>query len=88
LSHFKKYYSSGNQKFKYLGIFQSLKLHILMGKFPSISLKLNLTPSTSGCYGLKNENFGVALAFMRLVKYKKVSIYDLAGKKMISIKFG
>jgi len=34
LSQFKKYRSSGNVKFNYLGIFQSLKLHILMEKNP------------------------------------------------------
>jgi len=30
LSQCKKYHPSGNLKFNYLGIFQSLKLHILM----------------------------------------------------------
>jgi len=34
LSQFKKYHPSGNLKLKYLGIFQSLKLRILMGKKP------------------------------------------------------
>jgi len=52
LSQLKKYHPSGNLKFKYLGIFQSLKLRILMGKILSISLKLNFTPKTLGCYGL------------------------------------
>jgi len=32
LSQFKKYHPSGNLKFNYLGIFQSLKLRILMEK--------------------------------------------------------
>jgi len=32
LSQFKKYHPSGNLKFNYLGIFQSLKLLILMQK--------------------------------------------------------
>jgi len=32
LSQFKKYHPSGTVKFNYLGISQSLKLHILMGK--------------------------------------------------------
>jgi len=34
LSEFKKYHPSGSLKFNYLGIFQSLKLRILMGKNP------------------------------------------------------
>jgi len=51
LSQFKKYHPYGNLKFNYLGIFQSLELRISMGKFLSISLKLNFTPSTLGCYG-------------------------------------
>jgi len=53
LSQFKKYHPSGNLKFEYLGIFQGLKLRILMGKIISISPKLIFTPNTSGCYGLK-----------------------------------
>jgi len=52
LSQFKKYHPSGNQKLNYLGIFQSLKLRISMGKILEISLKLNFTPNTLGCYGL------------------------------------
>jgi len=32
LSQLKKYLSSGNPKLNYLGIFQSLKLRIFMGK--------------------------------------------------------
>jgi len=40
-------------KFDYLDILQSLKLRILVEKNLSISLKLNFTPSTLGCYGLK-----------------------------------
>jgi len=42
---------SGDLKFNYLGIFQSLKLLILMEKILSISRKLNFTPNTLGCYG-------------------------------------
>jgi len=51
LSQFKKYHHSGNLKFNYLGIYQSLKLRILMEKFLSISPELNFTPNTLGCYG-------------------------------------
>jgi len=46
LLHFKKYHPSGNLKFNNLGIFQSLKLHNLMGKIFLISFKLNFTPNT------------------------------------------
>jgi len=35
LSQLQKYHPPGNLKFNYLGIFQSLKLRILMGKNPS-----------------------------------------------------
>jgi len=48
----KKYHPSGNLKFNNLGIFQSLELVILMEKNFLISLKLNSTPNTLGCYGL------------------------------------
>jgi len=48
---FKKYNSSGNL-FNNLGIFQSLKLRILLDKIFPISLKLNSTPNTLGCYRL------------------------------------
>jgi len=43
LSQFKKYHPSGNLIFNYLGIFQSLKLRILMEKILSMSLKPNYT---------------------------------------------
>jgi len=39
-------------KFNYLSILQSLKLRILEEKIVLISLKLNFTPNTMGCYGL------------------------------------
>jgi len=53
LSQFKKYHPSGNLKFHYLGTFQSFKFRFLMEKILSISLRLNLTPNTLGCCGLK-----------------------------------
>jgi len=49
---YKKYHPSGNLIFNLFWHFQSLKLRILMEKILSISLKLNFTPNTSGCYGL------------------------------------
>jgi len=46
------YHPSGNLKFNYLDIFQSLKWNTLMVKILSIPLKLNFTPNTLGGYGL------------------------------------
>jgi len=52
LSQFRKYHPFGKLKFNNTGIFQSLKLRILMEKILLISLKLNFTPNTLGYYGL------------------------------------
>ena len=52
LSRFKKHQPSGNIKFNNLGIFQSLKLRILMDKILPISLKLNFTQN----FGLLRVN--------------------------------
>jgi len=57
LSQSKNYNPSRNLKFNYSGIFQSLKLRILMGKILSIALQLNFTPNTLGCYGLSYAAF-------------------------------
>jgi len=57
LSQLKKYHPSGNLKFNYLGIFQSLKMRNLMGEILLISLKLNFTPNTLGFYGLIISSF-------------------------------
>ena len=51
-SKFEKYDPPGNLLFNNLGIFKSLKLRNLVGKIFRISLKLNFTPNTFGCYGL------------------------------------
>jgi len=48
LSQLKKYHLSGNLKFDYLGIFQSFKLRISIGKILQISRKLNFTSNTLG----------------------------------------
>jgi len=48
IAFIKKNHPSGNLKFNYLGIFQSLKLRISTEKILSISLKLNFTPNTLG----------------------------------------
>jgi len=53
LSYFKRYLPSENLKLNYLGIFKSLELRILMEKIFSLSLKLNFTSNTLGCFGLK-----------------------------------
>jgi len=52
-SQLKKYHPSGNLKFNYFGIFQSLKLRVLKIKILSIPIKLNFSPNTLGCCGLK-----------------------------------
>jgi len=54
LSQFKKYHPSENLKFYNLGILKSLKMRseIIL----PISLKLNFTPNTSGCKGLRGKN--------------------------------
>jgi len=52
LSQFQKYHPSGNLNYNILGIFRRLKLRNFMGKILGISLKLNFTPNTLGCYGL------------------------------------
>jgi len=62
LSQFEKYHSTEDLKFNNLGNFCSLKFRILMGKFLSISLKLNFSPNTLGCYGLMQ----VALTYSNL----------------------
>jgi len=48
----KESHPSGNLKFNYLGIFQSIKLRILVEKILLISLKQNFIRNTLGCYGL------------------------------------
>jgi len=53
LSQFIKYHHFKNLNFNNLGISQSLKFRIFMGKNSSNSRKLNFTPNTLGCYGLK-----------------------------------
>jgi len=54
LSQLKKYHPSKNVKLNNLGIFRSLELRILVEKKLQISLKLNFTRNTLGCYGLIN----------------------------------
>jgi len=48
----KKYHPSGNLKFNNLG-FPKLEIAYFNGK-KFFKLKLNFTPNTLGCYGLKN----------------------------------
>jgi len=60
LSKFQKYHPSGNLKFNNSGISRSLILRNLMEKIHRISLKLNCTPNTLGCYGLKNKTINTA----------------------------
>jgi len=54
LSQFKKKYQpSSNLKINNLSISQRLKLRNVMENIVRISLKLNFSLNTSGCYGLK-----------------------------------
>jgi len=53
MSQFKKYRPSENLKFNNFAIFQSLKLRILVEDILQISLELDFTPNTLGCFGLK-----------------------------------
>jgi len=46
---------SPHLKFNILGICQSLKLRILAEKNLPVSLNLNFTPNTLGCYGLRQN---------------------------------
>ena len=69
MSLFKKYHPSGNLKLINLGIFQSVKLRILMKKILPISLMLNFTPNTLGCYGLKLGFCGRRKRRTRISKY-------------------
>jgi len=57
IAEFEIYHPPGNLKLNYFVIFQSLKLRILMEKILSISLKLNFTPNTLGCYGLSSVSY-------------------------------
>jgi len=62
LSQLKRYHPPGNLKLIFLGISQSLKLRISMGKILSISLELNFTPNTLGCSGLIGKYSTVLMA--------------------------
>jgi len=59
----------GNLKFNYLGIFQSLKLRISMEIIHSISLKLNFTPNTLGCYGSKIQWTAISKAAVEISRF-------------------
>jgi len=58
LTQFTKHHHSENLKFNYVGIFQNLKLRIFTIKILLISLKLNFTPNTLGCYVKKRRKKG------------------------------
>jgi len=65
LSQFKRYHPTGNLKFYNLGILKSLKLRILVKKILPGSLKLNFTPNTLGCKGLRGNTVTNALLHNR-----------------------
>jgi len=66
LSQFKKYHPPENLEFNYLGIFQSLKLRILMEIILPIALKLNFTQNTLGCHGLSYHNVSLQHTKLKL----------------------
>ena len=68
LSHFKKYHPSGNLKFNNLG-----KISYFKGKILPISLKLNFTPTTLGCYGL--IFIGISITIAMKIPRRNTSIY-------------
>jgi len=55
LSKFKKSSPLWKPEIELFRHFPKLKIAYLMEKILSISLKLNCTPNTLGCYGLSNE---------------------------------
>ena len=68
---------------KKIGIFSSLKLRILFRKFLSISLKLNFTPNTLGCCGLRDvwkhlQKLGRTARYIFLRSLSSAKIYDEA----------
>jgi len=77
LSQFKKYHPPGNQKFNYLGILKRLKFRISSEIILYISLKLNFTPNTLGCYRLNNAfSSTMKLGFWTLQQMKKSGCYQ------------
>jgi len=77
LTQSKKYHPSGNLKFNYLGIFQSLKLRISMEKILLISPKQNFTPNTLGGYGLslhpKYEPISLLISLQKSIEKNRSS---------------
>jgi len=87
LSQFQKYHPSGIVKFNNLGICQSFKLHILVKKILPIPHKLNFTPNTLDCYGLRDDMFRFPVSIASL-GYRQESGIGLGveGKKMQLLK--
>jgi len=69
-----KYHPSGNLKFNNLGTFQSFKLRNFMGKIPQISLKLNVTPNTLGCWVKSTMLVFCKYLFLQLYKKMRLSL--------------
>ena len=86
LSQLKKYHPSGNLKFNNLGIFQSLKLRNLMGKFLQISLKLNFTPNALGWYGLNKDSQLLVYTFRLVANQTNTFILRNLKRPLIVIK--
>jgi len=82
LPQFKKYHPSGNLRFNYSGIFQSLKLRISIEKIFSIS-KVNSTPYILAGYGLMNIDSFHALSLYSLFFHSKRSKVVILGHESV-----
>jgi len=78
-----------NLKFDNLGFFYSLKLRNLMRKILRISLKLNFTSNTLGCYGLRKHVLRIKHHFRTksLVRRYAWLKYDIRLADFISVVF-
>jgi len=71
LSQFNKYRPSEKLNINNFGIFQILKLRIFVRKILPVSLKLNFTPNTFGCYGLSRINLKTEVFTRKNKRYGK-----------------
>jgi len=85
LSQFKRFSLSGNPKFVNLSISQSLESRILMKTILSITLKLNFTPNTLGCYGLNIlRGYVIWGPYCMFFFYKCTVLYSGSKKNTLS----
>jgi len=58
-----------------------------MGKILSISLKLNFSPNTSGCYGLKSTVFSNPISTRFALIDRKIIIFDQKKQTLYHIRY-